>query len=191
MMGYSAFRPLPQPPLGSKGYFNLDSTRSPGEMAYPYPYGQYPASSRSPDPLYDQRQSTLPGGTLLHMGFYDLLSMIPTPNPSRLLSAYFGAQRQNEPLQAGPRYEEIATPQAGWSPGRSPPTPYPLKVPSPPYPSGPPQAAVSPRKGRRISKDMVSKPTGFVCVHVHSVHDQHITHGNFQPPCACLRCRSA
>ncbi|KAG6866732.1 hypothetical protein C0991_011391 [Blastosporella zonata] len=94
--------------------------------------------------LYDEPTSSLPVGTLLHKGFYDLLAMIPTPSPSRLI---WGTSRPApvaaDPIVAGPRYENISS--------------------SPTKPI--PPAAYS-KKGRRISKDMVSKPTGFV----HLVH---------------------
>jgi hypothetical protein len=158
-MGYSAFRPLPTPPLGYAGYFNLDSTRSPEDMADPYYFARYPATVAPRTPAaYDQRQSTLPGGTLLHQGFYDLLSMIPTPNPSRLISGWTG-QRQDI-LAAGPRYEEI-----GSTPTRKPGSPTQLVYPTKPI--SPPTSPTTipytpPKKGRRISKDMVSKPTNFV-----------------------------
>ncbi|KAF5325825.1 hypothetical protein D9611_000036 [Ephemerocybe angulata] len=83
--------------------------------------------------------SSIPVGTFLHKGFYDLLAMIPTPSPSRLL---WGVPKQGvDPVVAGPRYEHI-----------HPPTNAAIKA--------------MPKKGRRVSKDMVSKPTGFV----HLVH---------------------
>lgn len=56
----------------------------------------------------DYHVGALPAGTLLHKGFYDLLTMIPTP-------------------------------LFQWRP-------------------------LPPRKNKRISKDMVSNPTGFLCV---------------------------
>ncbi|KAF9244946.1 kinase-like domain-containing protein [Melanogaster broomeanus] len=91
----------------------------------------------------------LPAGTLLHKGFYDLLAMIPTPSPSRLF--HWGSTGQPHPSSqpditaVGPRYDVI-----------SPKTNVPLLPP-----------ASSPlKKNKRISKDMVSKPTGFV----HLVH---------------------
>ncbi|KAJ7141466.1 hypothetical protein C8R44DRAFT_867086 [Mycena epipterygia] len=74
--------------------------------------------------------------------------MIPTPSPSRLI---WGVPAAEDPGLAGPRYEEIR--------------------PLAPPPSGLAARQVSPqstpaRKTRRISKDMVSRPTGFV----HLVH---------------------
>ncbi|KAK7472662.1 hypothetical protein VKT23_000775 [Stygiomarasmius scandens] len=104
-----------------------------------------PTPPGPPVPLYydpypqQQHSSVFAGGTLLHKGFYDLLTMIPTPS-SRL----WQQQSQQPDILAGPRYEHIQ--------------------PLPPQtPASPP---LSPRRGRRISKDMVSKPTGFI----HLVH---------------------
>ncbi|KIY44431.1 kinase-like protein [Fistulina hepatica ATCC 64428] len=98
------------------------------------------------------------GGTVLHQGFYDLLSMIPTPrSPSRLLWRNAPTPKPATPsiqsIIAGPPYEDI------------PPSPPPKDlVPSPP---------ASPlKKNRRISKDMVSKPTGFVHLVHASDHEQ-------------------
>ncbi|KAK0212878.1 kinase-like domain-containing protein [Desarmillaria ectypa] len=111
-----------------------------------YPPGNpYYSSYYNPDP-YSEPTSTLPGGTLLHKGFYDLLSMIPTPSsPSRLLQQWIA--QAPEQVVAGPRYEHIGSgPMPANNPAQIPP--------------------VSPKKGRRISKDMVSRPTGFV----HLVH---------------------
>ncbi|KAF8070658.1 kinase-like domain-containing protein [Lyophyllum atratum] len=104
----------------------------------------YPQFAPHPPHTYDEPVSRVPAGTLLHKGFYDLLAMIPTPSPSRLL---WGAPQTSptvpDPIVAGPRYENIG--------------------PSSTRAVGP---AVSAKKGRRISKDMVSKPTGFV----HLIH---------------------
>lgn len=141
-------RPLPTPPAPPTGYAYSQYTLSrPSDMYSPtnpyYPY--YP----SPD-VYSQPTTTLPGGTLLHKGFYDLLSMIPTPaSPSRLLQQWTGTTQSpdHDTVVAGPRYEQIA---AG---------PSPINVAA----QSPPLSPVG-RKGRRISKDMVSKPTGFVYV---------------------------
>lgn len=82
---------------------------------------------------------------MLHKGFYDLLALIPTATASRLI---WGPSKEEgeSTVVAGPRYENIA-------------------------PRSPPAAATaspnantnaSPRKGRRLSKDMVSKPMNFV-----------------------------
>ncbi|KZT70969.1 kinase-like protein [Daedalea quercina L-15889] len=91
------------------------------------------------------------GGTLLHRGFYDLLSMIPTA-PSRLFW-----RDEEEPI-AGPRYEEIASKD-------TPTPPKPVESSSTPTPT-PPTSPTRNLRGRKISKDMVSKPVGFV----HLVH---------------------
>jgi hypothetical protein len=100
----------------------------------PYPY---PSFAPPPRPqIYDEpTTSAVPTGTFLHKGFYDLLAMIPTPSPSRLL---WGAPKP-DPVVAGPRYEDIKPPTGG-------------------------AVRASPKKARRISKDMVSKPIGFMCV---------------------------
>ncbi|KAG6378156.1 kinase-like domain-containing protein [Boletus reticuloceps] len=76
---------------------------------------------------------------LLHKGFYDLLAMIPTPSPSRLFQ--WGSNQSN------PRYDPLAPATSA--------APTPALPPSEPL-----------KKNKRISKDMVSKPTGFV----HLVH---------------------
>ncbi|KAL0578287.1 hypothetical protein V5O48_003698 [Marasmius crinis-equi] len=145
----SGRRPLPTPP--GRGY-NNPFNYPPGSPSDLYPTNPYYSPYAHPDNVYDQPSpSTLPGGTLLHKGFYDLLSMIPTPSPSRLL---WNAQPPAETILAGPRYEDI--PRSQTSPTSK----------GPPLPASPPLSPVSPRKGRRISKDMVSKPTGFV----HLVH---------------------
>lgn len=133
----------------------------PFSMNNPYfaPY-QYPAYAPQPEIRDEPATSTVPVGTFLHKGFYDLLAMIPTPSPSRLL---WGAPpRSPEPEVAGPRYEDIKPPKGG-------------------------AIKASPKKGRRISKDMVSKPTGFVYVchciaasHPHSltVDARHLVHAS-------------
>lgn len=111
------------------------------ENPYFSPYPHPPVSLHPPD-IYDAPATILPGGTLLHKGFYDLLAMIPTPSPSRLI---WGAPAPELAL-AGPRYEDT-NPAYRAAPV-----------------SSPPVSPVHAKKGRRISKDMVSKPTGFVYV---------------------------
>ncbi|KAJ6587159.1 kinase-like protein [Mycena vulgaris] len=141
-------RPLPTPPTSGSRAEYRDDYRDYRADGYPFS-GPYFAPSAYPQT--PQLPTTLPGGTLLHKGFYDLLSMIPTPSPSRLI---WGAPAVEEPgLLAGPRYDQIrsAAPPASGPPARQ------LSPPSTPSPV---------RKGRRISKDMVSRPTGFV----HLVH---------------------
>ena len=157
-------RPLPTPPVSSPrrewDAFNYPSTGLPGGhpdlFSYgspymsPYPFQSNYTPTPPASPQYEAPSATLRGGTLLHKGFYDLLALIPsTPSPSRL----FWPRSQNAPgdeLISGPRYEEIPTPDA-------------QRAVSPPAsPVSPP----APRnlKTRRISKDMVSKPTGFMYV---------------------------
>ena len=147
-MAYPHRRPLPVPPQGNP--YNSaavsDMYARPDPYFNPYPYPPYAARNPVPYDNYDEPTPTLRGGTLLHKGFYDLLAMIPTPtSPSRFL----WGPRTEESVIAGPRYEE-QTPRVTQAP------PPPLSSPSNSQPL---------RKGRRISKDMVSKPTGFVYVH--------------------------
>ncbi|KAJ2914388.1 hypothetical protein MD484_g6031, partial [Candolleomyces efflorescens] len=115
-----------------------------GLYPHNYPqYSQFPHASGYAAPVSDvydsPATSSLPVGTFLHKGFYDLLSMIPTPSPSRLL--WGPPKPEPEPIVAGPRYEHIHPPANN-------------------------AVKAMPKKGRRVSKDMVSKPTGFV----HLVH---------------------
>ncbi|EJD03128.1 kinase-like protein [Fomitiporia mediterranea MF3/22] len=115
------------------------------------PPAPYPHYASHPPPAREDGVSALPGGTLLHKGFYDLLALIPsTATASRFL---WGEPQQKieEQTVAGPKYEDIS-PRSPTRPGPGLPTP------------GSPNA--SPRKGRRLSKDMVSKPMNFV----HLVH---------------------
>jgi protein-serine/threonine kinase len=137
-MAYLNRRPLPAPPPDHPYSPSPDTPyqTDPYLDSYPYP----PYIPRNPYRQYDEPTTTLRGGTLLHKGFYDLLALIPTPSPSR----FFWGAPAPEPVVAGPRYEDQSP--------RPPPTSS--MSPSPP----------SARKGRRISKDMVSKPTGFVYV---------------------------
>ena len=152
--------PVPPPPLNT-AYPPFDDAAHDEYMGMPasYPYSAYISPfpyqapfTREPEVAYDgPGTSTLRGGTLLHKGFYDLLSLIPsTPSPSRL----FWRAQNDEPV-AGPRYEQIppdAVPTA---------TDVSLVPQSPPPRSPPP---VKNLKARRISKDMVSKPTNFMYV---------------------------
>lgn len=139
-------RPLPAPPAmpweGDWRNDYLDPRNDPGSPYYPFrPYQSYGATQTAP---FSDRPTTLRGGTILHKGFFDLLALIPsTPSPSRF---FWPARATGPEPVAGPRYEEIP----------SPPNSPPLQAPSSPPPPF--------RKGRRISKDMVSKPTGFVYV---------------------------
>ena len=88
---------------------------------------------------HDDPSRSLLRGTLLHKGFYDLLALIPSPQTaSRFL---WGTPKNTEeaPTVAGPRYENLA-----------------------PKAYSPPATPASPKRGRRLSKDMVSKPMNFV-----------------------------
>jgi len=110
----------------------------PGPYYIPYHhYPPYQYAPPTPDLYEEPATSSFPVGTILHKGFYDLLSMIPTPSPSRLLwrPSPPPPPPPDDPV-AGPRYEELDTAR--------------IKA--------------MPKKGRRVSKDMVSKPTGFVYV---------------------------
>ncbi|TFK44419.1 kinase-like domain-containing protein [Crucibulum laeve] len=137
----------PAPPMGARP--NEHALPRPSDiysLNNPYfsPYAYPPYSPHPPD-LYDEPATTsLPAGTFLHKGFYDLLAMIPTPSPSRLIWGNPNPPPPpppSEPIVAGPRYED--------------------------QPTSPTQGIrAMPKKGRRISKDMVSKPTGFV----HLIH---------------------
>jgi protein-serine/threonine kinase len=136
-------RPLPATPPGVP--YNYPNSSGPSPYFFPHTYLPF-----IPRTMYDPFEepttaTTLRGGTLLHKGFYDLLSMIPTPSSSR----FFWGTPAPEPVVAGPRYEDISprTRNAG-----------------PPQPLASPPTPLSLKKGRRISKDMVSKPTGFVYV---------------------------
>ena len=147
-------RPLPVPPADAyyrPGSFSPTSDVSgarpdPYISAYPYPA----FAPRSPA-SYDDQPTTLRGGTILHKGFYDLLALIPsTPSPSRFFWPSRLTPSQGQEPIAGPRYDEI--PSANLPPSTS------------PYPVSPQTSPSGPKRGRKISKDMVSKPTGFVYV---------------------------
>ncbi len=138
-------RPLPAPPdqlspMGPKAYqyppprsADMYGSIDPYYMPQHYPPYLYAPPSQQPDLYEEPVTSFIPVGTILHKGFYDLLSMIPTPSPSRLL---WRASPPSIHSVAGPRYEDLDSAR--------------IKA--------------MPKKGRRVSKDMVSKPTGFVYV---------------------------
>ncbi|KAH7888555.1 kinase-like domain-containing protein [Phlebopus sp. FC_14] len=142
-------RPLPRPPIPGRDLYNdhqLHSDLAPrsGFHVPPYPYPTYAPPSQD---VYDDNAPLLPAGTLLHKGFYDLLAMIPTPSPSRLFQ--WGSTQPQPPSQmtTSPRYEDMGPKtNPNSSPAFSP--------------------LLASKKNRRISKDMVSKPTGFL----HLVH---------------------
>lgn len=128
-------RPLPTPPRSPIGARPDQDTRSPGVFTFNNPYFSpyvYPPYAPPPPDFYDDEPTTtsVPAGTFLHKGFYDLLAMIPTPSPSRFI---WGNSPETAAV-AGPRYED----------------------------QSPAAIRAMPKKGRRVSKDMVSKPTGFV-----------------------------
>jgi protein-serine/threonine kinase len=116
--------------------FMLPSGRRPLPSPPGPPMGARPSPYSAPQDFYDEPSSGIPAGTFLHKGFYDLLAMIPTPSPSRLI--WGTPPPPSDPVIAGPRYEDIMI--------------------------NPRSTAPTVRKGRRISKDMVSKPAGFVYV---------------------------
>jgi len=137
-------RPLPVPPAGASSPKGPRPNHSPEPMredlySLNSPYympGAYSSYAPYAPDLYEETQTTsVPVGTFLHKGFYDLLAMIPTPSPSRLLWKA-PAHLPEASIVAGPRYED----------------------------QGYTGTKAMPKKGRRVSKDMVSKPTGFVYV---------------------------
>lgn len=128
----------------------------------------------------DTGRGTLPRGTVLHKGFYDLLSILP--NTASQLRAWKGP-RDEDNIIAGPRYDEIPAPE-------TPPKPSPPQQAEPPrgllgrvsailpplepqttrlaasisaYFASPP-SPTAPTNPRRVSKDMISSPTGFMYV---------------------------
>ena len=169
-------RPLPIPP----GPVNpLSSTnRDHIYPAYPYRFALSRPEFRplGPSlPLDEERPAaTLRGGTLLHKGFYDLLALIPTPSPSRILWGAGADPPQAPDVVAGPRYEDLPEFNNAPSVNFAPPA---VSLPSP----GP----VSSKKARRISKDMVSKPTGFMYVHDHCTSPP-LSLNSSQPFSACI-----
>jgi protein-serine/threonine kinase len=164
-------RPLPTPP----GPVNpLDHIYSPAySYRAPLPRPEYRTTGPSFPVDEEQPAATLRGGTLLHKGFYDLLALIPTPSPSRILWGA-GADPPPPDVVAGPRYEDLPGSNNAPSVNFAPPA---VSLPSP----GP----VSSKKARRISKDMVSKPTGFMYVHDHCTSPSLSLNSN-QPFSACI-----
>lgn len=151
-------RPLPSPPRYAQEYGILhedEDMHSGLPVSIPYSLNYVPPFPYSNSAMFQQNSArpddaptTLRGGTILHKGFYDLLALIPsTPSPSRL----FWRGQPAEPV-AGPRYEDI------------PPDVVNNTKPATDLPPAVSPSATSPvknLKARRISKDMVSKPTGF------------------------------
>jgi protein-serine/threonine kinase len=148
-------RPLPTPPVPVYPLSGADHSDIYSSFANHYhssnPHPPFGLPSPTPRTDDGPPPGTLRGGTLLHKGFYDLLALIPTPSPSRFL---WGASADPGPeAVAGPRYEDL--------PGHNNSL---LGNVAPPIANLPSSGPVSPKKGRRISKDMVSKPMGFVYV---------------------------
>jgi len=152
-------RPLPTPPgpVNPPSGSDHDHIYS---LAYPYRTPLSRPQYRPPGPNLpvdeEPPAATLRGGTLLHKGFYDLLALIPTPSPSRFLWGASADPHGPPDAVAGPRYEDL--PESNNAPS--------VKF-APPAVSLPSPGPVSSKKARRINKDMVSKPTGFVYVYDH------------------------
>lgn len=138
-MAVRSARPLPRPPIEASEAHPINSDLVPIGAPYPYPTYWSPTVD-----VYDEAAPMLPAGAVLHRGFYDLLAMIPTPSPSRLLWRATQPQRSARAM-ASPRYEEI-NPKNNVNSGHALPSLTP------------------PKKARKISKDMVSPPTCFVWV---------------------------
>lgn len=131
-------------------------------------------------------RGTLSRGTVIHRGFYDLLDMIP--NTASSLRTW---NQPGDNTIAGPRYEHITSSEpVNQPPKPREPLPPPSSTRSrgifetistflpdpqsntltssftayfsPPNPS--PAQPTSPKKVRRVSKDMISSPTGFMYV---------------------------
>ncbi|KAG1867371.1 kinase-like domain-containing protein [Suillus subluteus] len=139
-------RPLPNLKNSHKYYDECPLTSDLVPRVSYYRPAAWPAATPTYDDYEETTPTILPAGTFLHKGFYDLLAMIPTPSQSRFLWGGGGSNQvpptDGEIISAGPRHEDI-NPKPRHTPGSSP-----LK------------------KGRRVSKAMVSRPTGFV----HLVH---------------------
>jgi hypothetical protein len=85
--------PLPTPSGPRAGLY--EEYRGQGDFRQDgYPFNSGPYFGPYSYPQAPQLPTTLTEGTLLHKGFYDLLSMIPTPSPSRLI---WGASAAEEP----------------------------------------------------------------------------------------------
>ena len=74
------------------------------------PYGYYsPSVHHQPQEFYEEPTTSVPTGTFLHKGFYDLLAIIPTPSPSRLLWKALTLPLNG--FEAGRRYDRNLTKQ--------------------------------------------------------------------------------
>lgn len=158
--------------------------------AAPFAFAQgnapHPGFRRSVDDAgpSDTGRGTLPRGTVLHKGFYDLLSILP--NTASQLRAWNAPSNNDEEdnIIAGPRYDEIPPPPENLSntpssrqagpprglfdrvsailPPLEPQTTRLAASISAYFASPPSPNTLS--KPRRISKDMISSPTGFMYV---------------------------
>ncbi|KAH7322360.1 hypothetical protein B0J17DRAFT_247097 [Rhizoctonia solani] len=127
----------------------------------PYPTSNVAPAMASPITVNSHRNSTL-----VHRGFYDLLSLVPGT-----AGVGVGTRRGNvnniwpyDELVAGQRYEEI--PIGRPAPAPPPDGTYARATGAAVSPPTRAQEPTSPKAKRRISKDMVSRPMGFV----HLVH---------------------
>ncbi|PPQ86771.1 hypothetical protein CVT25_012416 [Psilocybe cyanescens] len=136
-------RPLPSPPahtaamqLWQNQYSSPISNRIySSQDPYIIPSAYPPYAPYPPSDHYEEPLTiSIPARPFLYKGFYDLLVMIPIP-PSRLL--WKAHDPPAEPVLAGPRYEDLERNTA---------------------------TRAMPKKGQRVSKETVSKPTGFVVI---------------------------
>lgn len=152
----------------------------------PLPYFNNYNEPKDPlPPVSDTQRGTVSRGALLHKGFYDLLSLIPNTASTLGRVALGGARgvhsADGEDI-GGPRYEALPpapTSKAPVSNTGSSPHPNPSKR---VLQKKPPTVALEPRsvgvgagfsayfysqppkQSRRVSKDSISAPTGFVYV---------------------------
>lgn len=148
--------------MQSSPAITMPSSRPPYSQSsrLPYPTSNVAPAMASPITVNSHRNSTL-----VHRGFYDLLSLVPGT-----AGVGVGTRRGNvnniwpyDELVAGQRYEDIPI-------GRPAPAPPPGgtyaratgNAASPPTLPTRAQEPTSPKGKRRISKDMVSRPMGFV-----------------------------
>jgi protein-serine/threonine kinase len=166
----------------------MESTSPPRSSADIYaghpsriPYPSFLSPNLAPAMASPVSVSSQRNSTLVHRGFYDLLSLVPG-TPGVGVGSRNGASRfWNDPgaadrdLVAGRRYEDLpptpATPTRPNPPPVSPTRSYGLdwaynyyagSPPTSPPVSPPRRVEESPKGKRRISKDMVSRPMGFV-----------------------------
>lgn len=135
------------------GYFQLPSWFRAYQLAQQQQTYLTDESSRRLQEEYERQRfmgaQPVPGGTILHKGFYDLLAL-STPvvqTVSRFWNGVAGARE--DPLVVGAPYEQL-------------PVGPPPRVVDGPLPPTSPNA--TPRKTRRVSKDMIGPPKGFMYV---------------------------